>query len=217
MSNDDINIDYSAAIDEALREAAGNESENESTLITELEPDPVAAVAQEETVQEEVDLSQYFPEITLPEETPVEGEEPVSLETQEGLQEQETAEETVPESLETPEGAQEEAVAEEQEEGEQDPPSIEERLDDLTELLGGLHELLKQLVTGMEEQSKSIDSIGARVIDAVTTVMQHGGVKVAPVKPPVAPAPEEETSEKGPSEAEKQNLETITALKERRS
>ena len=95
--------------------------------------------------------------------------------------------------------------------------SIEERLDDLTELLGGLHELLKQLVTGMEEQSKSIDSIGARVIDAVTTVLQHGGVKVSPTKPSVAPAVEEEVSGKGPSEAEKANLETIQALKERRS
>jgi len=196
----DINIDYDAAIDEALKEAARNESENEASIVTELEPDPVAEVAEEETVQEEVDLGQYFPEVTLTE-TP-----------QEGLQEQEAgAEETVPESLE--EGLQEEGAVE----AEQDPPSIEERLDDLTELLGGLHELLKQLVTGMEEQSKSIDSICARVIDAVTTVLQHGGVKVSPTKPSVAPAVEEEVSGKGPSEAEKANLETIQALKERRS
>ncbi len=66
MSNNDIN--YDAAIDEALLEAAGNESENEASTITELEPDPVAEQqAQEETpVQEEVDLGQYFQEITLP-------------------------------------------------------------------------------------------------------------------------------------------------------
>ncbi len=200
------NIDYDAAIDEALREAAGNESVNEASTVTELdEPDPAATVPEETQVQEEVDLGQYFPEITLPD-TP-----------EEGLQEQETAEETVPESLETPEeGFQEEGAAEAQEET--DPPSLEERLDDMVELLGGLHELLKQLVTNMEEQSKSIDSIGARVIDAVTTLMQHGGAKASPVKPPVAPAVEkEEASEKGQSEAEKQNLETIQALKERRS
>ncbi len=85
------------------------------------------------------------------------------------------------------------------------------------ELVAGLQELVKQLITGMEEQSKSIDSIGSRVIDAVSTVMQHGNVKASPAKPPVAPAPEEEASEKGPSEAEKANLQTIQALKERRS
>lgn len=187
----DINIDYSAAIDEALREA---------TTITELEPDPVAEQqAQEETpAPEEVDLGQYFQEITLPEETPVEG-----------LQEEAGAEEMAPETLEEGEGLQEQE--------ETDPPTIEERLDDLTDLLGGLQELVKQLIGGMEEQSKSIDSIGARVIEAVSTVLQHGGVKTSPVTPKPAPAPEEEASEKGPSEAEKANLETITALKERRS
>ncbi len=195
MSNNDI--DYDAAIDQALMEAAANEA----SLVTELEPDPVAAV-QEETVQEEVeapDLGQYFQEITLPEETPAEG-----------LQEEGT-EETVPETQEGGEGLQEEGE-------QQDPPSIEERLDDLTDLLGGLHELVKQLVGNMEEQSKSIDSIGARVIDAVTTVLQHAGPKASPVKPPApAVAEEKETPEGGPSEAEQENLRTITALKERRS
>lgn len=197
-------IDYDAAIEQAPAEAAANEVENEASTVTELdEPDPTAAVAQEETVQEEVDLGQYFSDVSLetPEETPAEG-----------LQEEGT-EETVPETLEGGEGLQEEGAVEAQEET--DPPSIEERLDDLTDLLSGLQELVKQLIGGMEEQSKSIDSIGARVIEAVTTVMQHGSVKASPAKPP-APAPEEKASE-GPSEAEKANLETITALKERRS
>ncbi|OPY01461.1 MAG: hypothetical protein A4E60_01698 [Syntrophorhabdus sp. PtaB.Bin047] len=199
----DINIDYDAAIDAALKEAA----ENEASIVTELdEPDPVAAVAQEETVQEEVDLGQYFSDVSLQE-----GEE-TPLETpQEGPQE-EGAEETVPETLETPEEGE---GLQEQEETDP-PPSIEERLDDLTDLLGGLQELVKQLIGGMEEQSKSIDSIGARVIDAVTTVLQHGGVKASPVAPKPAPAPEEKASE-GASEAEQENLRTITALKERRS
>jgi len=179
MSNVNSDIDYSAAIDAALREAAGNES----GAVTELEPDPVA----QETEPEETgtsDIGQYFQV----------GAE--TLETsEEGLQEQKAA------------------VAE----GEQDPPTIEERLDDLTDLLGGLQELVKQLVGNMETQSKSIDSIGSRVIGAVQTVLQHGGMRLPPAAPKPAPAVVEEAPEKGPSEAEKQNLETITKLKERRS
>ena len=193
------NIDYDAAIeaiDEALQEAVVNESETEASMVMELEPDPTAE-QQKETVQEEVDLGQYFQE-----------------ETQGGLQE---AEETAPETLEeTPLETQEETAETQQEET--DPPSIEERLDDLTDLLAGLHELVGQLVGNMEEQSKSIDSIGARVIEAVTTVMQHSGTKVPPgPKPAPAPAVEKEEAQEGPSEAEKANLETITALKERRT
>ncbi len=65
MSN--IDIDYDAAIDEALMEAAANEAGNEASMVTELdEPDPAATVPEETQVQEEVDLGQYFQEITLP-------------------------------------------------------------------------------------------------------------------------------------------------------
>jgi len=174
MNNGDdpgIDINYSAAIDAALKEAAGNEENLE---------DPTASTAGQDTEEQPAatteDISQYMSQ----------------------------------EEMDPPEDTKERAPEEEL--------TIEERLDDLQEIVMETNGLIKSLVGIMEKQGTSIDSIGSRVVEAVQTVMSHSGAKLPPAAPKPEPAEEkkEEASE-GPSEAEQENLKTITALKERRS
>ena len=118
-----------------------------------------------------------------------------------------------------PEDGEEKEIAAGEGKTEEEPLSIEERLDDLAEITIANQELLKAILTILETLYGSVDTIGSQVIGAVQTALQYSAVK-APPAPKPAPAgtvEQEEAPEKGPSEAELANLQTITALKERRS